>query len=192
MVATKIRPARDGVELRLWTRAEYERLAESGILTEDDRVELIDGVIYKLTAQKSGHANTVDVAQETLRDAFGRGYRVRVQLPMALGEASEPEPDVAVVAGGRGDFQHAHPSSASLVVEVADATLTYDRRVKAPPYARAGLPEYWVLNLIANQLEVHRDPSPTGYKNVSILKRGDHIAPLAKPDASIAVADLLP
>jgi Uma2 family endonuclease len=124
---------------------------------------------------------------------------VRLQLPLALDEHSEPEPDVAVVAGAIRDYLEAHPRMAALVVEVADSSLRLDRRFKAAIYARAGLPEYWIADLAQRALEVHRDPGPPAegaedptYRSLEILRPPAVVTPLAAPAARIAVADLLP
>ncbi len=113
-------------------------------------------------------------------------------MPLVLGEDSAPEPDVALVAGSLRDYRDAHPRTALLVVEVADASLAHDRFRKVPLYARAGLPEYWLLDIARPALEVYRDPSPEGYRTKMVLGRGDAVSPLALPEAAIQVADLLP
>lgn len=187
------------VQLRRWTRQEYDLMIEAGVLTPEDRVELIDGEILAVTPQGSPHATGVSLALEALSAAFGRGAYVRIQLPLALGQDSEPEPDVAVVAGAVRDYRDAHPQSALLVVEVADSTLAFDRDVKGSLYARSGIPEYWLVNLVDACVEVHRDPmvAPHArlgwqYRTVERVGRGDSIAPLSRPQARIPVIDLLP
>jgi len=189
MVATR---EAGGVSRRLWTRKEYERMGEVGTIGPEERTELIDGVIYRMAPLRSQGASTIHIARDVLAQAFGAGTYVRIQAPIVLGDFSEPEPDLAVVEGAVRDHLDYHPTTALLVVEVSDTTVAFDRRVKGRLYAAAGLPEYWILNLQRNQLEVHRDPSPTGYQSVTILKRRDTVCPLARPDASISVADLLP
>jgi Uma2 family endonuclease len=189
----------DAVQLRRWTRQEYERMIDAGVLTSEDRVELIDGEIVTVTPQKSRHATAVSLVEIALRRGFGAPVVVRTQLPLALDPASEPEPDVAVVAGSPRDYRDAHPSGALLVVEVADTTLAFDRTVKASLYARAGIADYWVLNLVDEQLEVHREPRQAtdavrdwGYSAVERHGREARVAPLARPEHFIVVADLLP
>jgi Uma2 family endonuclease len=108
---------------RSWTRTEYERAITAGVFHEDERLELIAGHLIVGEPQNSPHATAVELAVDALRTAFGTGWRVRMQLPLALGEDAEPEPDVAVVRGAPRDFRDAHPSHAALVVEVADASL---------------------------------------------------------------------
>ncbi len=185
------------VQLRRWTRQEYHQLAESGVLRPDERVELIEGEIVEMPPQLSPHATGVCLAEDALRAAFGPGFVVRAQLPLALGEYSEPEPDVAVVVGGPRDYAKAHPTTAVLVVEVSDATLAFDRNVKASLYAAAGIPEYWIVNLVHRQLEVHCDPGALpearygfGYRVRTIARPGEVVA--APSGGRVAVDDLLP
>jgi Uma2 family endonuclease len=188
-----------GVQPRRWTREEYHRLAELGILGPEERVELIDGEIVVVPPQGSPHYTAIRATEEALRAAFGPGYDVRVQGPLALEERSEPEPDVAVVRGTFRDYEREHPASAVLVVEVADTTARYDRERKGRLYARAGIPEYWLLNLPRRRLEVYREPVPAGdlprgarYATRQVLAEHEVVTPLAAPQARIAVADLLP
>jgi Uma2 family endonuclease len=191
MVATKEAPA-EAVSRRLWTCAEYERMGDVGLIGPEERTELIEGVIYRMAPQKSRGAAAMNLVEEALEKAFGAGVYVRVQLPLVLGPSSEPEPDLAVVAGSARDHVNRHPTSALLVVEVSDTTLAFDRRTKSALYAGAGIQEYWIVNVVRNQLEVHREPGPDGYRLRLILKRDDQISPVARPEVSIPVADLLP
>ena len=167
-------------------------MVEVGILGPDDRVELLAGEIVEMSPEKSRHAAAVDLALEAVRRVFGAGYTIRVQHPLALSEDSEPEPDIAVVVGSPRDYVQGHPASALLVIEVADSSLEYDRRRKAQVYSQAGIGEYWISNLVDMRLEVHRQPSPTGYLTQFALGREGVIAPLAAPAATVAVEDLLP
>ena len=149
--------------------------------------------------QDSLHASGVSIADDALRLVFGKGYSIRVQMPLSLGEDSDPEPDVAVVSGSPRDYISSHPSTSLLVIEVSSSSLTYDRTLKASLYASKGIDDYWLLNLIDHQLEIHRDPMPDvsepyafSYKDITILKAGDSTSPLAAPQVAISVADLLP
>jgi Uma2 family endonuclease len=173
-------------------------MIEHGLLGEDDRVELIDGEILTVAPQGIRHAGTIGLVHDALCVVFGHTL-VRVQLPLALDPASEPEPDLAVVPGSPRDYLDAHPDTAQLIVEVADATLTFARRAKGSLYARAGIPEYWIVNVNRRELEVYRDPVEDSsarygwtYQKVTRLRAGEFITPLAAPHARIAVADLLP
>ena len=136
-----------------FTREEYHRLAESGILREEERVELIEGDIVPMVPIGPEHATQTLGLYERVRRLFGKGYHVRIQCPLALGE-SEPVPDVAVVKGELTDYQHAHPTHAVLVIEVAPSSLSYDRTVKRSLYAKGNIPEYWIIDVEHRQLEV--------------------------------------
>jgi Uma2 family endonuclease len=135
------------------------------------------------------------LVQRALEKAFGANHVVRVQGPLDLGERSQPEPDVAVVAGSPRDYRD-HPTSALLVVEISDTTLEFDRERKARLYAKAGLVEYWVVNLVDRVLEVHRSPATDAqaprYGEIKSVAAGEMVSPVAAPTAAIAVSDLLP
>ena len=182
--------------VHLWTRDEYYKMGELGLF-DGKRVELIEGQVIEMSPIGSPHRTAVTLTGDTLREAFGAGWFVQIQSPLNLGEKSDPEPDVAVIAGNVRDYTHTHPTTAALVVEVADTSLDYDRKVKGSLYAKAGLEDYWILNLLARHLEVYREPvgdaqGRFSYASITTLKATDTIAPLAKPDVGIAVADLLP
>ena len=178
--------------LRRWTRSEYAQMVAAGIIGPDENVELLDGEVVAMTPQRGPHASVVDVLGDVLKAAFGEGFRIRSQLPLALGPISEPEPDIAVVKGGPWDFLTDHPATADLVVEVADSTLAKDRLRKGPLYARAAIQEYWIVDLTSDAVEVCRDPGEQGYRSVERLVRGQTIRPLAKSDVVVAVAAMLP
>ena len=145
------------------------------------------------------HTTATELAAEALRLAFGRGWHVRVQEPVALDDDSEPEPDVAVARGAPRDYLAEHPSRPALIVEVAQSSLAFDRRRKGGLYARADIADYWIVNLVGRVLEVYRQPVRAAsarygwkYRSVRVLKPGASVSPLAAPTARIAVADLLP
>lgn len=184
---------------RRWTRREYDRLVDSGIFRPGERLELLAGDLVVREPQGSLHATAIGRAEEALRACFGTGWVVRVQMPIALDDESEPEPDLAVVRGSLADFELAHPSTAVLIVEVADTSLADDRRDKSSLYARAGVPEYWIVNLVERVLEVHREPRPdptvplrAGYDAVQSWAPGAVVSPLARPEGHIHIADLFP
>jgi len=187
--------------LPLWRmpRARYDRLIEAGIFGPEDRIELLDGLLVAREPQGGRHAAVVALVRAALEKAFGRSYYVREEKPIALDERSEPEPDVVVVPGRPRDYLDAHPSRPVLVVEVADTSLALDRLRKGRLYARAGIADYWIVNLIDEVLEVYREPvrPPLGrgdwkYDSVRLLRRNAVLTPLAAPRARIRVADLLP
>lgn len=185
--------ATSAADIRRWTREEYERLGEQGFFRPDERVELLDGVIYEMSPQKSWHASAIQALQENLLAIFGTGYSVRFQLPLALSLTSQPEPDAAVVQGHWRKYVDAHPTTAALVVEVADTSLLQQReRLKRALYAQAGIPHYWVLSRGDACLEVYREPRNGAYRSKTVLKAGDFVSPLAAPESSIPIADLLP
>jgi Uma2 family endonuclease len=185
-----------GVQPRRWTKEEYYRLGELGFF-RGQKVELIEGELMVHAPQNPAHADRIDRIGDALRAAFGPGYRVRCQLPIDLGQPTESEPDYAVVLDQ--NYQTAHPTSAELIVEVADTSLAYDRFRKGSLYACSGIRDYWIVNLVDNQVEVYRDPvpdpaAPHGWRYSSRIElhAGDSVSPLALPQTAIAVADLLP
>ena len=182
------------VEVHRWTREEYEQMAEAGVFAPDKRVELVDGVIYDMSPQTIPHATGIAKANRTLGEAFGRGYHLRPQLPLDLGTYSMPEPDFAVIPGDPDDYVATghHPSDAVLVVEVTETSQYHDRKRKAKLYAETGLREYWIVNLRRDAIEVFQDPKGGEYRKKLVLQRGQQISPLARPEVSIAVDDLLP
>jgi Uma2 family endonuclease len=183
---------------RRWRRAEYDRLVDLGMF-EGEHLELLDGLLVVREPQGSSHSTIVALVGRVLASAFGAGWHARLHSPLALDDDSEPEPDVAIVSGTERDYISALPSTAALIVEVADSSLRLDRRFKAVLYAQARLPEYWIVNLVDHELEVHRDPGPAEgaafeavYRSVEVLRADAFVTPLAAPAARIAVADLLP
>ncbi len=186
------------VQRRKFSKAEYYKMAEMGFF-DGQRVELIDGEVILMSPQEAGHATAVELTVRELERAFGEGYYVRDQKPLDLGEHYEPEPDVVVVTGSPRDYAQAHPKTAILIVEVALSSIEYDRTVKASLYAKAGIPEFWLLNLKDRHLEVFREPVSMasqpfgfGYRSVRIYLPDETVSPLTKPDAMIKVANLLP
>jgi Uma2 family endonuclease len=178
--------------LHRFNSEQYERMIDAGVFGPDDRLELLDGEVVEMAPQKSRHATAVRLLERALEKAFGTGFDIRAQLPLRISEQSEPEPDIAVVAGSPRDYRDAHPETALLVVEVSETTRTYDRGRKLAAYARAGIPEYWILDVLAETLEVCRRPLGEDYAERHILKAGESVSPEAAPTATIAVADLLP
>jgi Uma2 family endonuclease len=190
---------RSGVRRRRWTRKEFYRLLDLNFFL-GQRVELIEGEILVMASQKNFHAIAITLTEDALRAAFGPGYWVRVQMSLDLTPYSVPDPDLAVIAGSvRYNCSVDNPTTALLIVEVSLTTLRYDRGRKASLYARAGIEDYWIVNLVNRQLEVRRDPVPDssqrygyGYAQLTTLQPSDVATPLVAPSARIAVADLLP
>jgi Uma2 family endonuclease len=172
---------------RLLLRKEYDRLVAEGFF-EDERVELLHGVLVTMSPQGGRHsAVTAHVAQRLIR-ALDESFDVRAHSPFAASDYSEPEPDVGVYP--RGSYAD-HPERAFLLVEVADSSLSKDRRIKTGIYAAAGVPEYWIVDLDHDEIEVLTAPERDGYARRAILHRGDTLRPAALPGAAIAVADVL-
>lgn len=187
------------IRSRHWTRKEYDALVKSGFFNEDEPIELLGGQLIVAEPKGSPHSTAVALTVEGLRLAFGPGWLVRVQDPIALDAESEPEPDVAVVPGRARDYLAEHPARPALLVEVAESSLAFDRGHKGSLYARAGIADYWIVNLVDAVLEVRRAPALDRsaefgwrYLDVQALRPGATVAPLARPDVTVAVADLLP
>jgi Uma2 family endonuclease len=180
----------------LLSREQYYLLADAGAFG-DARVELIEGEIVVMAPIGHPHAAVTHPLAVILGGAFGDGYTVRNQVPISLGESakpSDPQPDLAVVVGHWRDYIGRNPIGADvkLVVEIADSSLSDDRKVKSALYAAAGIPEYWIVNLVDVQLEVYRQPEGEQYATVQILRPGDVASPLLSPQSTIAVEDFLP
>lgn len=187
--------------LPLWrmTRVRYDRLVDAGIFGPEDRVELLDGLLVVREPHGGRHATAVYLVRAALEKVFDRAYFVREEKPIALDDQSEPEPDVVVVPGQPRDYRDSHPAQPVLIVEVADTSLALDRLRKGGLYARAGVADYWVLNLVDEVLEVYREPVRATsarygwkYDSVSVLGRDALVRPLAAPSARISVGALLP
>jgi len=184
--------------LRRWTRAEYDRIVDLGVL-DGEPVELIGGHLVVAEPHGSYHASTLGAAGDALRAALPPGWLLRVQLPVALDDESEPEPDLALVPGEWAEYRTAHPSCPTLVVEVAESSLAFDRGEKGSLYARGGIRDYWIVNLVDRVLEVYRDPEPDAtalygwrYRSVQRVLRDAVVSPLELPSVRVAVAALLP
>jgi Uma2 family endonuclease len=176
-----------------FTVDEYYRMAEAGILHEDDRVELIEGEIVEMAPIGSNHASHVDRLAQLLFERIGRHAIIRVQNPIHLGEYSELQPDITLLHPRPDFYRTAHPGPEDilLLVEVAETSAAYDREVKASLYARSGIREYWLVDLVSESIEVYRGPIPEEYHQVRQLRHGDRIAPEAFPDVEIAIDDAL-
>ncbi len=185
--------------LHRWTRRQYARLIDHGLLDEDDPIELLDGLLLVKEPQSSPHRTAVGLVAKALERAFGDGWFVQTQSPIGLDDRSEPEPDVCVVRGSLRDYVDAHPTHPALIVEVALSGLRVARGRKATAYARGGIADYWILNLIDRVLEVHREPARPGparrrwgYASIETLGAEAMVVPLAAPSSTIRIADLLP
>src|SRR6266404_3366415 len=173
---------------RRFSRAEYERLIELGVFQPGEEIELIGGELMVAEPQGAAHYTAIVKTARALTAAFGAGWYVRTEGPIGLADDSEPEPDVAIVPGDADDYSRTHPSRPVLTVEVAESSLAADRQRKGSLYARAGLSDYWVLNLIDRVLEVYREPAPDsaapfGWRHTrsEVFDATARVTPLAAP-----------
>lgn len=176
-----------------FTVDDYHRMGEAGLFPPEVRVELIDGDVVPMNPIGADHGGHVNRLAELFFEALARRVTVAIQNSIRLGEHSEPEPDVAILRRRSDYYTSGLPTAedALLLIEVADSSLQYDRQVKMPMYARAGIPEVWLVNLAERHVVVYRDPSPAGYRTAHVARPGDDIRPLAFPELAVAVADIL-
>ncbi|HUG36038.1 MAG TPA: Uma2 family endonuclease [Candidatus Limnocylindrales bacterium] len=184
--------------VKRWQRAEYDRLVDLGVF-HGEPIELIGGQLMVAEPQGAYHSSAITAIDYALRAVLPVGFIVRLQAPVALDDESEPEPDLVVVPGRPRDYRHEHPARPVLAIEVAESSLAFDRRRKGSLYARAGLEDYWIVNLVDRVLEVYREPEPHPatafgwrYRLVTRLAAPAEVTPLAFPSSPIAIADLLP
>jgi Uma2 family endonuclease len=181
-----------GRELRRLRAGEYRRMIDAGVFDEDERVELLEGVIVSVSPQNADHALIVERLSDPVFVHLPADFVLRCQLPLSLSEADEPEPEVAVLERATPRSRREQPTTATLIIEVASESLRKDREIKAPLYARAGIPEYVIVNLKDERLEVHRDPDPVagGYRTVATLNNDALFASTSVPGLGFALADL--
>ncbi|MEB3289127.1 MAG: Uma2 family endonuclease [Leptolyngbya sp.] len=179
--------------LKQWTVEDYHRMLGAGILSSEDRVELLEGQIVEMVPQNPPHASRIDDGGDYLKALFAQRAKVRVQLPVTLAPGSEPEPDFAIVRPDPNRYRERHPGPQDilLLIEVADATLTRDRTHKAAIYAKAGIPEYWIIDLPQRQMIVLHDPQGGTYQQEQILGSEDQRAPLRCPEVTVNLRYLL-
>lgn len=176
-----------------FTVDDYHRMAEAGVLREDDRVELLDGEVVVMSPIGDPHAACVNRLNRLLGARVGERAIVSVQNPIQLDSHSEPQPDVALLRP-RDDFYASatpRPEDTLLAIEVGDSSVRFDREVKAPLYARAGVPELWLVDLGMGEIRVCRQPAATGYGEVSVKRRGDDLSPQALADVVVRVDAVL-
>ncbi|MDN5930932.1 MAG: Uma2 family endonuclease [Pseudonocardia sp.] len=178
---------------RRFTVEEYERMGEVGILDPGERVELLDGEIVAMSPIGPRHASVVDVIAEELTLQLARRAAVRVQNPIRLLPRSEPQPDIVVARRRRDRYAGSHPTAEDtlLVIEVADSSLPTDRAIKLPIYARQEIVEVWIVDLAAEVVHVHTDPTDGSYRAVRTARRGETLTPVEVPDVALAVEDVL-
>lgn len=193
MQAESRQPTPPPVHRRLFTADEYQRLGEVGILHEDDHVELVDGDIVQMSAVGSRHCAGVDRLVVLMQRCFGARGIGRVQSPVRLNQYSEPEPDIAMLKPRADFYASAHPTGDDilLIIEVAETSVRYDREVKGPLYARSGVPEFWLVDLSNDSIEVFTQPRAHGYGSSRTVKRGERLWIAALPDAVLSVDEVL-
>lgn len=176
---------------RRFTATEFLLMEEAGVFKPNERVELIEGEIIPMLPIGPFHSDTVDELIELFSSKSKGRWRVRGQHAVEIDDESLPQPDVTLVKRRRYGKAHPRPEDVYLLVEVAESSLRFDRKRKLPLYAKAGIPEYWIINLKDRTVEVHREPNFTGYGTKMILESGQSASPSAFPDTKISVAELL-
>ncbi len=179
--------------LHRFSAEEYHRLGELGILAPDARVELIDGAIHDMSPIGPLHGGVVNRLIRFFSLRAKSRWIVSCQNPVGLDNYSEPEPDVILLKPAPHDYvsHHPAPDDVFLLIEVADSSLDFDRGKKLQVYARAGITEFWIVNLQESTIEIYREPHFTGYEKKTVLRTGDKACPMAFPDAAVDVAELL-
>jgi Uma2 family endonuclease len=172
---------------RTFTVAEYERMVEAGILSEDERVELLDGEINAMSPIGVPHANAVRVLTNLLVKQIGHAAIIDVQNPFRLNDNSMPQPDLAALRPRSYRSALPTPADVLLLIEVADSSLAYDRGTKFPRYAAAGIPEAWLVDLTARIVERHSEPRDGLYRQITIARAGDTLASTVLPELTISV-----
>lgn len=176
---------------RQFTVEEYYRMAETGILAPDERVELIEGEIIEMSPIGPRHADCVDRIAEIIREKLGRTIYLRSQNPIRLSNYTEPEPDITIAK--RADYSARHPQGDDiyLTIEVSDSTLEKDRTLKQKIYANANIPEFWIVNLPEDVIEAYRNPAGDVYQEVRRFSREDNISPSQLPDLVLTGEEIL-
>jgi len=188
----KTDPTMTMVQRRRFTRNEYHRMGEAGILGPDERVELVDGEIVLMGPIGDFHADETTQVAEVLPRAVGDRARLWVQNPIVLDPHWEPQPDFCLVRRRSYRGGKPGPEDIFLAVEIADTSLASDRDVKIPRYGSAGILEAWLVDLNNRRIFVFRDPFPEGYRSVQIFEAGSRLSLVAFPDVDLAFDDLLP
>ncbi len=181
------------IQHKTFTVDEYHRMIETGILKDDDRVELLNGAIVTMAPIGSRHFSSVNRIDLLLKLRLWDKAVVSIQSAVTLRPDSEPQPDIALYRLRADVYASGLPEAVDtlLIIEVADSTLSHDRQIKVPLYARAGIPEVWIVDLVARRVEVYRSPSPEGYRELRYASPGERIAPVAFPDVALAVDEML-
>lgn len=182
------------VQTRVWTVDDYYRMADTGILKPDERVELIQGQIIPMSPKQPPHSAMTQWAAVNLRDALADRALIRVQEPIRLSQLSEPEPDLAIVSPDPNDYSLRHPGPADilLIIEVSSSTLAYDPGPKSQLYAESQIPEYWILDIQNMQVLVFRDPEETYYRQIETVQLWQNLKMITFPEVSFLAEYLFP
>jgi Uma2 family endonuclease len=194
LITTAPEPITTLDNLKSWTVQDYHRMSEMGILDPNERTELIAGQITLMVAKGTPHVITLQLLASELLGQIGTTALIRTQDPIHLDDSSEPEPDLVIVRGEILDYidRHPQPTDIHLLVEVADSTLSYDCQVKDKVYAKAGIPEYWVIDIKNRQVHIFRDPQATGYASQLILAESQTVSLFAFPAVIMPIGSILP
>lgn len=176
---------------RLFDVSEYYRMAEAGIFHEDDRVELIEGEIVKMSPIGSRHAGCLKDMAALFHEQLKRRAVLGVQDPLRIDAQTEPQPDLTILKPGKYRQRHPGPDDVLLIVEIADSSEAYDRDVKVPLYARSGIPEVWLVRLLADSIRVYKAPEKGVYREIRDFGRGQTISPALLPDVALSTNDIL-
>ncbi len=178
---------------RAFNTADYYRMAEAGILSDDDRVELIEGEVIQMSPIGSRHAGCVTRLNSFISGRMGSSVIVSVQNPVHLDEYSEPQPDVSVLKPREDFYSNSHPTpdDVLIIVEVADSSVVYDRAVKVPLYARAGIAEFWLVDLVRNVVEIHSAPEQGSYSEMREFRRGERLSSGQMPGLVLSVEEIV-
>jgi Uma2 family endonuclease len=176
-----------------FTVEEYYRMAQSGIFSEDDRVELIEGEVVEMSPIGSTHQGCVNELSSLLTETLGRAAIVQVQGPIHIDKYSEPQPDIALLKPRRDFYRRslATPADVLLIIEVGDTSAQYDRNVKLPLYAQSGIPEAWLINLPKDFIELHSEPKNGKYQKVQRVRRGKKLVSATIPELTLDAAEIL-
>lgn len=182
----------DGLTRRLFDVDEYYRMAEAGIFSHEERVDLIRGVVVAIDHVSPAHAYCASRLNEKMVLTFHRLATVSVLGPVRLDRWSEVTPDLSILRTRREELDsHPGPQDISLIVEIADKTLEFDRRIKGPMYAEVGVSEYWIVNLLRNEIEAYRHPVGSAYESLNTYHCGDRFYCTTFPDIPIDVKEIL-
>ena len=176
-----------------WTRQKYDKMTANGMFHPKTHHELINGDIIDILPQSSLHSSIIIIVKKILESIISKDCYIRVQMPLALGQDSEPEPDIAIVKYNFDNCSVPCPEKTLLVIEISESSsILLDRKIKKKLYACSNIPEYWIINLKISCIEVYRNPLQDSYTDMKILHNSDNITPLFNPEISISIADILP